>query len=152
MVVSQVDRTLSVETAGSYQWINCADNSIIGGETNASFTPAESGEYAVIVSTGTCSDTSDCYVADFTGIDMEGMKFDVEVYPNPAYKFLTVAIDSRHTNVSIKVVNTMGQVVLVEEMHELYKKILYISRFNPGVYLISIKSDQLEKIVRIIKK
>jgi hypothetical protein len=46
----------------------------------------------------------------------------------------------------------MGQVVLVEEMLELDKTILDISRFNPGVYLISIKSDQLEKIVRIIKK
>jgi hypothetical protein len=152
IVVSQVDRTLSVETAGSYQWINCADNSIIGGETSASFTPTESGEYAVIVSQGTCSDTSDCYTVDFTGIETDGMKFGVEVYPNPADKFLTVAMDSRHTNVSIKVVNTMGQVVLVEEILELDKTILDISRFNPGVYLISIKSDQLEKIVRIIKK
>ena len=76
----------------------------------------------------------------------------VEVYPNPADKYLTIAMESKNTRVSIKVVNTMGQVVLVQEMEELDQTILDISRFNPGVYLISIKSDQLEKIVRIIKK
>ena len=83
---------------------------------------------------------------------MNGMLLGVEVYPNPADRFLTVSMESKHTNVSIKVVNTMGQLVLVEEMEELDKTILDISRFKPGVYLISIKSDQLEKIVRIIKK
>ena len=152
IVVSQVERTLTIETSGSYQWINCADNSIIVGETNGSFTPAESGEYAVIVTQGTCANTSDCYTVDFTGIDMNGMQLGVEIYPNPADRFLTISMESENTNVSIKVVNTMGQVVLVEEMEELDKTILDISRFNPGVYLISIKSDQLEKIVRIIKK
>jgi len=152
IVVTHVDRTLTVETAGSYQWIDCTDNSILAGETRGSFTPTESGEYAVIVTQGTCSDTSECYTVDFTGIDMNGMLLGVEVYPNPADRFLTVSMESKHTNVSIKVVNTMGQLVLVEEMEELDKTILDISRFKPGVYLISIKSDQLEKIVRIIKK
>ena len=80
------------------------------------------------------------------------MQLGVEVYPNPADKFLTIAMESQNSNVSIKVVNTMGQIVLVEEMEELDITILDISRFDPGVYLISIKSDQLEKIVRIIKK
>ena len=133
-------------------WINCADNSIVDGETGSSFTPAESGEYAVIVSQGTCSDTSDCYTVDFTGMDMNGVQPGVEVYPNPAANFLTIAMESKNTRVSIEVLNTMGQVVLVEEMDELDKTTLDISRFNPGIYLISIKSDQLEKIVRIIKK
>ncbi len=152
IVVSQVERTLTVEAAGSYQWINCADNSIVDGETASSFSPSESGEYAVIVSRGTCTKTSDCYTVDFTGIEMDRMKLGVEVYPNPAANFLTIAMESKNTRVSIKVVNTMGQVVLVEEMEELDKTTLDISRFNPGIYLISIKSDQLEKIVRIIKK
>ena len=61
-------------------------------------------------------------------------------------------MESQHTNVSVKVVNTMGQVVMVEERDALDKAILDISRINPGIYLISVKSDQLEKIVRIIKK
>ena len=55
------------------------------------------------------------------------MQLGVEVYPNPADKFLTIAMESENTNVSIKVVNTMGQVVLVEEMAELDKTTLDIS-------------------------
>ena len=41
-----------------------------------------------------------------------------EVYPNPADKYLTIAMESE---------NTMGQVVLVKEMEELDKTILDIS-------------------------
>lgn len=53
--------TISANEAGSaYQWINCSGNTPIAGATNQSFTPAQTGNYAVIVNNGSCSDTSDC--------------------------------------------------------------------------------------------
>lgn len=46
----------------TFQWINCSDNSMINGATNASFTPSESGDYAVIVtSSNNCVSTSSCF-------------------------------------------------------------------------------------------
>ncbi|KAA3624141.1 MAG: T9SS C-terminal target domain-containing protein, partial [Bacteroidetes bacterium] len=44
----------------SFQWVNCSDGMPIEGEINQVFTPEESGEYAVIVTQGSCMDTSEC--------------------------------------------------------------------------------------------
>lgn len=53
--------TLTANEAGAtYQWINCSGNTPIAGATNQSFTPTQTGNYAVIVNNGSCSDTSDC--------------------------------------------------------------------------------------------
>jgi len=152
IVVTQTDASLTVETSGSYQWINCLDNSVIAGQTSSSFTPEESGEYAVIVTQGSCSDTSECYTVDYTGLDRDGVEHNVDVYPNPADKYLTIDMDQENTNVTLKVVNTMGQPVLIEELDKLDKTRLDISSFNPGMYLIVIRSDQMDKIIRIVKE
>jgi len=48
------------ETGSMYQWINCTGNTPIAGATNQSFTPTQTGNYAVIVNNGSCSDTSAC--------------------------------------------------------------------------------------------
>ncbi|MDF3026703.1 MAG: hypothetical protein K0S23_1010 [Fluviicola sp.] len=53
--------TISANEAGStYQWINCSGNTPIAGATSQSFTPTQTGNYAVIVNNGSCSDTSNC--------------------------------------------------------------------------------------------
>jgi hypothetical protein len=53
--------TISANEAGStYQWINCSGNTPIAGATNQSFTPTQTGDYAVIINNGSCSETSNC--------------------------------------------------------------------------------------------
>lgn len=53
--------TISANEAGAaYQWINCSGNTPVAGATNQSFTPTQTGNYAVIVNNGSCSDTSNC--------------------------------------------------------------------------------------------
>ena len=74
IVVDAVDGTLTVETSGSYQWISCKDMSVIDGETGSSFSPGLTGEYAVIVTQGECSATSQCYSLDYTGLEMNGIQ------------------------------------------------------------------------------
>lgn len=44
----------------NYQWINCSTGSAITGANDTLFYPTTSGSYAVIVSQGSCADTSDC--------------------------------------------------------------------------------------------
>lgn len=58
------------QTGVNYQWLDCDDNnSIVSGETNQSFTPAVTGNYAVEVTMNGCVDTSDCFLVDYTGIE-----------------------------------------------------------------------------------
>jgi hypothetical protein len=143
---------LTVETVGSYQWINCADNSIIAGQTEALFSPVEDGDYAVIVTQGTCSDTSECYHVELTGLNSNGVDQGIRVYPVPAHEILFIEMSQIHTNATIKVINTTGQTVLVKRMEELIKTYLDLSQYDSGMYLIQIESDQQNSYLRIVKE
>lgn len=59
--VNKTGNTLtSLETNASYQWYNCGTQSLIANATASSYTPASSGNYAVIISKNNCIDTSNC--------------------------------------------------------------------------------------------
>lgn len=68
--VSSSGSTLSSDDLGGiYQWINCdTGNSEIIGETYQSYTATQSGNYAVVLGSGLCADTSDCYNVNVLGI------------------------------------------------------------------------------------
>jgi len=149
IVVTQDAGTLSCETSGSYQWINCADNSIIVGETSSSYRPGVNGDYAVILTQGSCSDTSDCISLDYTGIDLDRVQ-DYKIYPNPAHNYATIDMVYEQTNVSIKVFDMTGNLLRVEEMDRLTKTNLDITEYKAGMYMIQIHSDQMHSVTRLV--
>ena len=60
----------ATQTVAAYQWVDCDNgNAPIVGEVNQSFTPISTGNYAVIVNVNGCSNTSECRLVDFTGIN-----------------------------------------------------------------------------------
>lgn len=70
--VVQNGATLNANLIGAdYQWLDCGNNlAVIPGETSQSFTPSVTGNYAVVVTLNGCSDTSACYLVDYTGIEI----------------------------------------------------------------------------------
>ncbi len=151
IVVSVDAGTLSCENSGSYQWISCADNSIIAGETASSFSPAVNGEYAVILTQGGCSDTSACYTLDYTGI-ADDMFQDYKVYPNPAHEYVTIDMAREQTNVNIKIFDMTGNLLRMEALDRFTKVDLDLSEFKAGLYMIQILSDQMNSVERVIKE
>ena len=82
-----------------YQWINCSNQNPIQGEIESTFTPAVGGSYAVIVTSGNCSTTSDCETMSPLGI--KGIVAEmVKIYPNPANETLYIS-SSIPVNVTI---------------------------------------------------
>ncbi len=152
IVVTEDAGTLSCETSGSYQWINCDGNTIVDGETASTFTPAQSGEYAVILTQGGCSDTSACYSVTGTGIGNDKLDQTYKVYPNPAHNYATLDMVYEQTNVSIKVFDMTGNLLQVEEMDRLTKMNLDITEYKAGMYMIQIHSDQMHSVTRLIKE
>jgi len=60
----------SAETNSTYQWIDCDNgNSIIASANSQSYLASQSGNYAVILGTGSCADTSACYAVNTLGIE-----------------------------------------------------------------------------------
>ena len=70
--VVQNGATLNANMTGAdYQWLDCDNNlAVIAGETSQSFTPSVTGNYAVVVTLNGCSDTSACFLVDYTGIEI----------------------------------------------------------------------------------
>jgi len=83
--------TLSAQaTGGTYQWIDCNTLQDIPGASQQSFTPAQNGNYAVIITTADgCNDTSSCYpvVATSTATH-EYQQTGVQLYPLPSANVL----------------------------------------------------------------
>ena len=151
IVVTVSGGTLTCENSGSYQWIRCEDNSIISGETGSTFQPDEPGDYAVILTQGSCSDTSACYSTNQTGIGDE-RSMELTIYPNPVHDYLTMETSDEQTHVTIRIVDMTGQVVQVEEVERFTRTELELRELKAGLYMIQIHSDQMNRVVRIIKK
>ena len=60
-VVQNPFTIVAMESGATYQWLDCNNgNAVISGETNQTYIPASSGNYAVVVSKNGCTDTSIC--------------------------------------------------------------------------------------------
>src|SRR5690554_846333 len=104
------DATITATATGlNYQWIDCSDNSIIVGETGVSYTATVSGSYAVIITDGTCVDTSTCVTVNISSLndnDFAGVK----IYPNPVKEVLNIT-NENGTLQSVEVVSATGSIV-----------------------------------------
>ncbi len=70
----------AVPSGLSYQWFDC-NNQLLLNSTTPTFTPTQSGNYAVIATDGFCIDTSDCETV--VGLSNGVTEHQVELYPNP---------------------------------------------------------------------
>lgn len=84
--VTQEETLLTADMAGvTYQWIDCDNgNQPIDGETLQQFAAVTTGNYAVIVTSGDCVDTSACYNVIIVGTKDVLTLTDLKLYPNPA--------------------------------------------------------------------
>lgn len=59
----------SQQAGGIYQWIDCDNgNTPIAGANNQTHTATANGDYAVILGSGSCADTSNCYSVTALGL------------------------------------------------------------------------------------
>lgn len=89
--IDEIDEiTFEAESIGGpYQWIDCETNSTIPGEVNQVFSASQNGSYAVIVYSGSCSDTSDCLSVSTVKLE-EFSTVSAWISPNPFSNELTI--------------------------------------------------------------
>lgn len=110
--VTQVGETLTADqTTGTYQWIDCSDNSELQGETNQEFTATVSGEYAVVISDNGCVDTSACFIINILGIGENELAQNIVVSPNPTNGDLTIQLGKVYDRMSMNIYSLNGQLV-----------------------------------------
>lgn len=119
--VTQTGTTLTATAVGAAcQWIDCNTGNPIASETNVDFTPTDlAGDYVVIVTENGCSDTSNCYNIDYTGINDLSSEIEFVVFPNPSMTGLfTVSISSiDNENLDLNLYNVVGQNVYTSSLN-----------------------------------
>ncbi|MDB9805945.1 T9SS type A sorting domain-containing protein [Crocinitomicaceae bacterium] len=136
-------------TGITYQWLNCAGNTVIAGATAQSFTATANGSYSVIVMDGTCSDTSICITLAIQGLDENTLLNSIEVYPNPVVDVLTIN-NTSNTTVSFDILDINGKVISTTNTFTNSTSVS-TSNWNKGVYFVRFTSESATAVVKIVK-
>jgi hypothetical protein len=135
--------TLSaVESNATYQWISCPSFQSIAGETNQSFTPTVSGEYAVwLFDQQGCSTISLC---EFVGVaDIpEYSQNVIKTYPNPAQEIIHIELSQPS---SIVVTDINGKQLLTSESKMEHH--VNVSSLQSGIYLIQTQNGATTRFI-----
>lgn len=148
--VSGTSITANAQNA-SFQWIDCTNgNAFIAGETNATYTATENGSYAVIVTQNTCVDTSACVNITNVSIQDNFIEKEISIYPNPTAG-VTYFNFGNLENISIKVFNTLGQILLTENLITANNFELQLDG-ETGLYFIEVESNGKKGFFKVMKK
>jgi hypothetical protein len=125
----------STQAGASYQWLDCdLGKTIIPGAFAQSFTAVKNGNYAVVVTLNTCSDTSACLMINSVGnAAIELLENSLLVFPNPSNGELTIKSSSGG---AYAIINGLGQAVLQVELNAENKYSMDIKGLSAGVYYI----------------
>jgi hypothetical protein len=139
---SYLSTTISYST---YQWFK--DNVLIAGATNNTYNHSGVGNYKVVVSDGTCTDTSAAYViAEGTGIDDPELAARIQIFPNPATDVVYV---SSPVAVSLSITSIEGKQIKKAD----HAKQISVNELQQGMYFLHVwdKNGNLIKVNKFIK-
>src|SRR5690554_1015909 len=138
----------STATGLTYEWVNCVDTSVIVGETGASFTATVSGDYAVIITDGPCTEMSACVSVNVVGLtdnDFAG----ITVYPNPMNDNLTITNENGLIE-SVELISATGSIVYTSTVSS-NNYTVNTSNLNAGIYFVNIQTSNGVKTYKVIK-
>lgn len=154
LTVNQNNNIMAADLAGAtYQWIDCGNNDqIIAGETNRIFTASTNGNYAVIITEGNCTDTSDCVTVSTIGLETNKWINNVVIFPNPTTGTVHLKGGKPESLSKVTVRNIYGQntPAQVENFNE---EITITIEGAVGIYFIELMSESgVLKTYKVIKK
>lgn len=147
-----MDTAMAADTAStnSYQWLDCDNgDTAITGATMYWYKATTSGNYAVIIDNGTCSDTSACVTIATTGITTN-QELGFSVYPNPSNGEFTLTLDNNET-MNVEIINTVGQIVYSSTINNTVSKV-DLRNVAKGTYVIRIFNDEVSSQDKLVIK
>ncbi|MBK9593369.1 MAG: T9SS type A sorting domain-containing protein [Crocinitomicaceae bacterium] len=137
--INQDGGTLTAANAGaSYQWVNCDSGfAHVVGATQQSFTPVIEGNYAAIITEGTCQDTSNCI--GIFGLEIqETDPWDIKFYPNPTNGNLT--FENLPESGKIEILTMPGTLIQTVSINDQQMK-FDCSSLESGTYIVRVYND-----------
>lgn len=149
--VSVVANTLTAPPSDSYQWLDCNTSyAPISGATSQSYTaPVTGGSYAVVVTRGTCMDTSVCVNVLPLGVETLYEK-TLMLFPNPASHHLIIECQDNNCKYAIDIYNALGALVFNSSMISI--KDIDVNEWEAGIYYVRLSNDDNVITKRFIKE
>lgn len=139
-------------TSATYQWLDCDNNNaIIPEETGQSFTATTNGNYAVEITKNGCVDTSSCVNTIVTGVYSSKNDFEVVTFPNPTEGLVSVMLGQELNNVELILTDIQGKVLTTRTYNTLVNTTFELPEAK-GIYLLTISTQENQRIVRLVKK
>ena len=131
----------------TYQWVDCdANNTPIPGAVNQFFTATDNGNYAVIITQGSCSVMSACVNASDVSIStLKENPFNV--FPNPSFDNITIQGETSET-ACYSISDDQGRLILKGQLNA-FNTIVSIASFAQGTYFVQITG--LQKPILLLK-
>lgn len=135
--------TLSVNLGYTYQWLNCDSNTMVAGAIYPNFSPSSTGNYACVITNGSCADTTRCvYIDVISGLGSATKGYDIHLFPNPVMNQLNIQGLEPKNGLVLSVYNSIGELVYsvddVENEHS-----LSTDNWSKGVYhVVMIDGDK----------
>lgn len=145
--------TLNASASGfSYQWLDCDNgNTPINGETAQTFVAITNGSYAVEITNGVCTVTSDCMTISEVGLIANTDALNWFVAPNPSTDgVFTIQLPETDEEFTLAVLNELGQAVdyTMESTESGFTIRLAAA---DGVYLLRMTSLEQTLLQRLVK-
>lgn len=145
------DSLTALASNSSYQWIDCSSNSLIVGATSQKFIPLISGNYAVIISSGNCTDTSSCHFISLTSLQ-ENILNKISISPNPTKdQFIISCPKVLNRFLTIDVYDPFGKLIQ-EKLITSESTILNSTSWPSGIYFMEIKSGDSIITRKLVKE
>jgi hypothetical protein len=142
---------IALQSAATYQWINCDTGENIAGANGQSYIPTVSGNYSVmVILADSCRGTSDCIEIIVTGRSEDSVSNAVSVYPNPTDGLIYIKNESQFPINSLSISTLSGKQIQAFNLSG--KNTIDLSFLEKGVYLIKFEINNTELTQKIIIK
>ena len=119
-------------------WLNCDTKSFVSSANP--YDVNESGNYAVVVKQGNCSDTSACINVDISCY--------LEATPNPAKDEMTIKIKCGDKAFHVLLTDVLGRTLMYDEIENVGQFTLYRNRLPSGIYFLYLSNKHFVEMVK----
>ncbi len=139
----------SNQSSATYQWINCNTDTPISGAVGQSYTPSANGNYAVEVTSGSCTEISECIVFDTLELEAFSVS-EVNLFPNPVSSKLTIEVSGDDDTLDIDLFDVGGKLLLQNTLTE--NNTLDMSSLSSGIYFLKVSSSDKTGTYKVVKE
>jgi hypothetical protein len=134
----------------AYQWYNCSNSQPIAGATSATYVATANGSYSVLVTNASgCNDMSECIAVTTLGVGEQTADLPISLYPNPTNRQVTLSLGAI-LSADVTVYDAQGKrISTLDDVHD--GAVIDLGRFETGVYVIHVATEQGVHITRVVK-